>query len=36
MKSRRIRWTVHAGRMGRKQIQGFGGKNIRKETTRKA
>jgi hypothetical protein len=35
IKSWRMRWAGHVARMERKVLQGFGGKAVRKETTRK-
>jgi hypothetical protein len=35
IKSRRMRWAGHVTRMGEKIVQGFGGKDRRRETTRK-
>jgi hypothetical protein len=36
IKSRRLRWAGHMARMGEERgVKGFGGKALRKETTRK-
>jgi hypothetical protein len=35
IKSRRMRWAGHVAHMGEENVQGFGVKDRRKETTRK-